>query len=793
MVAVMRTSRRVFLAGVPGAGLSAFAAAAPQFPATAPERTLFPQPADGAEAPINPPGFGWWRAPGASAYRLIIRSAGGATVYESAPLKDPVHLPDRTLAPGDYTWDVEALDAAGKAVARRGAWKLRVPKGLVEMPWSDPKAILARVPNDHPRYVFLKRDLPAVRASLKTTRREAWEHLKTAADRALKLPLPKPPNYDTFEGQNRQRLGYAAYFGDFRRYIDGGMAPLALAYLLSGDERYGLAAKKLFLEVASWGVEGLMSVSSRFGDEPGLSMGRHGPRAYDWLYDLFTPAERELARTVTADRARQILARLKRSDYLAKPEESHAGRLIAYLSEFAIALKGEAPDAHEWLDYSLRGLMTFYPHWGDSDGGWAEGPSYAMAYNTIYLGALESLRAAAGLDLYRRPFFGRVRRYFFYCISPVGEIKPFGDGAERGGAGSGGSSLMLHHGRRFRDASAVWYAQQVPDATGVGDGLIPLATEDTVKAAPPSTAPQAAVFRGIGWAALHSAIERPREDTFFLFKSSPFGSVSHSHADQNSFAVLKGGRALAIASGYYGPSYGQPHHALWTRQTKANNSILVDGKGQEVRSAAANGRIARFDHKRALTYVCGDAAAAYGGRLKGFLRHVLFLRPGAFVVLDELSAPAPAEFEWLLHAFEKMQADEAAGTVASLRQGASMRVKLSCPQGLRFTQTDQFETPYNQESPPEYQKKVENQWHFTASTKERATSTRIAAVMLVEGPGEKIACEWKTSGGRTGIAVETAAGKGEVWARLSGAGPKLEGVWRPARGPEERLTIDGGR
>jgi hypothetical protein len=784
----MRTTRRVFLAAAPGAGLTAFGAASPQFPTAPVPRTLFPQPADGAEAAVNPPGFGWWRAAGAQGYRLTVER-GSSTVYQSPVLKDPVHLPDRIFPPGDYRWDVEALDASGKTVARRGAWRFRVPAGLAELPWQDPKSLLARVPDGHPRYIFLKRDLAALRASLRTTRRAAWEQLKAAADRGLKLPLPKRPNYDTFDGATRQRLGYTRYFGDFRHYIDGGAAPLALAYLVSGEERYGLAAKKILLEVATWGVEGLMSVSSRFGDEPGLSMGRHGPRLYDWLYDLFTPSERDLVRQMTIDRARQILARLQRSDYLAKPEESHAGRLIAYLAEFAVALTGEAPDAHEWLDYSLRGLMTFYPHWGDDDGGWAEGPSYALAYNYIYLGALESLRAATGLDLYKRPFFGKVRRYFFYCISPVGEIRPFGDGAERGGAGTAGAALMLHHGRRFRDPSAVWYARQVPGTPGSDDGLLNLMTEDSVPAEAPSKAPQAAVFRGIGWAALHGALDRPGEDTFFLFKSSPYGSVSHSHADQNSFAILKGGQALAIASGYYGPSYGEPHHAEWTRQTKANNSILVNGQGQVVREASAAGKIARFDHRKAFTYVCGDAAAAYGGKLTKFLRHVLFLRPGAFVVLDELAAPGDAQFQWLLHAFERMQVDEGASTVASLRKGASLKVKLACPLGLRLAQTDRFDTPFNHNTPPEYQQERENHWHFTAATNRRAASTRIAAAMLVEGPGEKISWEWKSAGGRSGIAIETAGGKGEVWARLTGGGPLVEGVWRPARGPEERISM----
>ena len=125
----MRTSRRAFLASVPAASFPAWGAAT-GFPSTAPVRALFPQPADGAEAAINPPGFGWWRAAGAAAYRLIVRTASGKSAYEAAGLKDPVHLPDRALPPGDYTWDVEALDAAGKVLARRGAWRFRVPKGL---------------------------------------------------------------------------------------------------------------------------------------------------------------------------------------------------------------------------------------------------------------------------------------------------------------------------------------------------------------------------------------------------------------------------------------------------------------------------------------------------------------------------------------------------------------------------------------------------------------------------------------------------------------------------------------
>jgi hypothetical protein len=765
-----------------------FAAAPAAFPAeAASERVLFPQPLDAAAAAINPPGFAWWRAPGAASYRLEIRDRAGRRVYEAAGLPDPVHLPAAVLPPGEYAWDVEACDAEGKALARRGAWRFHLPAGLPEFPWIDAPTLLARVPGSHPRYMFLRDRLPEIRKTLHTTRRRAWEAVLAAAERHLATPLPKPPDYHTFPDKVRQRMGYTTYFRYLRGIVDSAMSTMALAYLLSGDERYGLAAKKILMEVESWGIEGPMSVLAPWGDEPGLSMAKHGHRVYDWLYDLFDESERARVRAITIGRARQVHERLKRADYLANPSESHNGRMIAYLSEYAVVLKDEAPDAADWLDYSLRALTTFYPHWGDSDGGWAEGVAYALAYNTIYLGALESLRAAADYDLYQRPFFRSVRRFFLYCTSPAAEMKPFGDGFS-GPVGGGGSGLMSHFGRRLQDPACLWYAEQA--GTSTGDPLLSLLTEDTLKPAPPSDLPSAAVFRGIGWAGLHSALDQPGEDAFVLFKSSPFGSVSHSHADQNSFCVFKGGHALAIPSGYYGPSYGMPHHDRWTRQTKAHNSVLVDGHGQVVRTRKAAGRIADFRCQKRLTYVCGDAGPAYGGRLAGFRRHVVFLRPAILVTLDELEAPQPAEYRWLLHAFERMALNEERGEVVSSRGGATLTVNLACQAGLAFGQTDKFDTPYNEGNPPEYHEERADQWHFAARTKERAARTRIAAAMVIRGPGEAFETGWLSRPGQTGVRFASPEGKGEVWLHLAPNAARLvEATWQPAKGEPERLTI----
>jgi len=64
-----------------------------------------------------------------------------------------------------------------------------------------------------------------------------------------------------------------------------------------------------------------------------------------------------------------------------------------------------------------------------------------------------------------------------------------------------------------------------------------------------------------------------------LAKSSPFGSISHSYADQNTFSLFAFGKPLIITSGHY-VAYGSQMHLNWRKQTKSSNTLLIDGLGQ---------------------------------------------------------------------------------------------------------------------------------------------------------------------------------------------------------------------
>ncbi|GIX07027.1 MAG: hypothetical protein KatS3mg115_1430 [Candidatus Poribacteria bacterium] len=669
-----------------------------------------------------------------------------------------------------------------------------------EQPWVAPAELLGRVPGEHPRLLYPRAQLEAARAELAET--PALEALIRRAERLLDLQPPKEPTYDRIEDPTERRMAYTEAFREFRRYIDGGMEPLAMAFLLTGERRFGEVAARILVHVAQWDPEGISSILAPYGDEIGLSLCKCGARAYDWLYELLSESERETVRRMVLARGNQMLRRLKeRHDFLAFPGESHAGRLPGYLCEHAIAL-AEEPDAERWLDYALRALMTVFPHWGGPDGGWAEGINYGRSYNTIFLLPFESVRRVLGVDLWQRPFFRKVRyASSFYCSSPRGEVTPFGDG-ETSGNGRGTAPLMGFYANRFGDPVVRWWSE-VADPGGYPRSPLALIEPDRVRPEPPpEEMPPDAVFRGVGWAALHGELSRPDRETLVLFKSSPYGSTSHSHADQNTFAILKGGRALATPSGYYGPSYGMPHHARYTRQTKAHCGVLVEGEGQLDRSEDPIGKIVAFSTSKRIGYVAGDATDAYGGRLSRYLRHVVLVRPNFVVILDDLEAPESVTIQWLLHALEPMGLEERNGVGQSvqLRRGeATLTFLLETPGGFHLSQTDRFDVPYNEGNPPAYHREVADHYHFAATTRERTPRRRIAAFGWIQTPEEEASGErLRAPEGWVAVAVRMDGGTATAAVRLRPEAPAWEEApdvglalvrWTSETGEEDSLRI----
>ena len=60
---------------------------------------------------------------------------------------------------------------------------------------------------------------------------------------------------------------------------------------------------------------------------------------------------------------------------------------------------------------------------------------------------------------------------------------------------------------------------------------------DIITADSPSDIDKLRWFKGVGWVAIQHRMDVPNQHIQFVMKSSSFGSISHSHGDQNAFCL----------------------------------------------------------------------------------------------------------------------------------------------------------------------------------------------------------------------------------------------------------------
>lgn len=706
-------------------------------------------PEDGMVVGINPPAFVWVPM---GALRYAVQWAQDKSFAHPQTVRElelSIFTPGHVLKPGKWWWryGVEVRDQIAWSKPRQ----FTIPEDAPELPFELP-ALVANLPEGHPRLWVRAEELEEWRASVRTN--PVFQRVLADADKQAGLDtgsIPEPCAYT--EEEKQKSAAWVKHWSEMRNQATaaGHRAwMLGLAYLGTGEDKYAQAGKRWLLHVCSWDPAGTTSL--KYNDEAGMPLVYSIPRAYDWLYPALTEEERQRVCEAYAVRGAEAFRVLRNMPFHSNPYSSHPGRWINFLGEGATCFHGEIPEAAEWLSYILQCYRAVYPAWGRDDGGWAEGPNYWKWYILYSFTWMDVARRALGFHVERRPFFRNTGYFKLYSNPPGSGMSPFGDSASESRPDSIDKTIMWHFGELFGEPAFKWFAQQIKG--GLSYPLHDLFwSTNKVAAAPPVNLPDARLFPAIGLAAMHSALEDPASDVMVLLKSSPYGSISHSHADQNAFYLQAGGEPLFIDSGWY-PWYSSPHHDQWTRETKAHNCVTYDGgQSQAKRLRSANGRITDFATTPAFHYAVGDATPAYQGAVKHFVRRVLFARPDIVFVFDDLTSEKPRRWEWWLHALQPMTVEEAAQAVSAASGTARARCSLVWPQGLSFKQTTGFEPP------PENDKA--DQSHCVATVAQPSAEQFFLAAISVAW-GELTPLSATLNRGSNYLAAKVRLGEGEV-------------------------------
>ncbi len=595
----------------------------------------------------------------------------------------------------------------------------------------------ALVPAAAPRTLVLAGRVDAFLAYVTTgTGKVGFEKIRADFDKdylGLAFP-PEPLTYGNPEPSERDSAKANRWRAaqDTCGLVAGVANAGALLWLGTGDERYLAKAKEFILKACDWSLDpsgwkkgpSVGATSILYNDEAHFRLWRKLPLAYDLLRDRFTPAERALI--VAHFRARGVqsaawvregrVEKVRRNSLEGKPA-SHPIRFMAMTGLGALALWDDLPDeSRDWWHLAYSFYRDRFPMWGGDDGGWAEGIAYWRG--TIEHASFQDALVAIGDPLaYRTPFWKNTPYFLLYNVQPY-RHSGFGDLSKAGkfSLEPASAEYLIHLSRVLDDGRLVTYSglaegSESPAEAGIGglDRVYPTAEEFLVRnftvAHLPVPSPVALdtlapyrFFADVGWVSLHSALGRPKDDIHVTFKSSSYGSFSHSHADQNAFVLNAYGESLAINSGYR-EFHRSPHHKGWTWQTKSKNALLIDGLGQKAQDASAAGHIVQFDTGPRFERALGDATAAYQslqpkGRVVSVLRDLVFIDRRYVVLRDRVELTTPGRITWQLHAERPITWDEE-GIAQITGTAATLTARLASSAGVVWKATikDRFDVP----------------------------------------------------------------------------------------------------
>ena len=652
---------------------------------TAGRLTIDYAPADNATPVENPPRFMWLPVVDEQArYVLQISQDANFPVADTlifSDIRNNFFTPDVQLYNATYHWCYAQWDNTKAEVCSNWSTvrSFTLDKNSSICPLVDRKDRYQFVNKGHPRLWLDDKALTTFKTKVASDNTHcSWDNFfeKSVQPWLERDIMPEPARYPN---NTRTAPIWRQTYIDCQELIYA-IRHLAVAGSVLDDQSMLDKAKSWLLSAAAWDPEG--STSRSYTDEWAFRVTVALAWGYDWLYEQMDETERKTVRVALLARTRQVADHvIAHANIHLFPYDSHAVRSVsAVLIPACIAMWDEEPEAKEWLDYSIDFLSTVYSPWTDDQGGWAEGPHYWMTGMAYFIEAANLLKSYFSIDLYQRPFLQKTGDFPLYTKAPSTRRATFGDDSTMG------DLVCLKVGYNMRQFAGVtgnkayqWYFEEVKrNDPGTEmmfynygwwdlnfDELMYQHDYPIIEAQPPAPEDTLRWFKGTGWAGIQYQPQDPDKSIHFVMKASGFGSISHSHGDQNAFCLAAFGEDLAIQSGHY-IAFNSDMHLNWRRQTRSKNAILINGRGQyadkdKMLAMSATGKLNKVEKHSDHIYLQGDATAAYqhfNPSVTKVEREVYYIQDQYFVFVDSIDADEAVDIQWLLHANGEMQLGE---------------------------------------------------------------------------------------------------------------------------------------
>lgn len=582
--------------------------------------------------------------------------------YRSGKLNWDLYNVHEELTVGDWYWRFRKVDEAGKAGIWSEVYKFTVTGK--EPVFVTPKfeVLKQNIPVGHPRInCFLEEKIKKV-SPIANTHPEYTDLTNRAnGSGGLGVTLPANPHdygMETLANNTRNYLYTAWKLTQDKKYYD---KILALGRILIN---YGITDDQL-KKYGNFEAGGIVDVVSL---------------CYDVCQEEMTEDEKvkaeELIMKIVSYYYYSFTGRIENHIF-----DNHTWQIVLRnMTQGALVICQKYPEAMTALEYFYELWTGRAPASGfNRDGAWQNGISYFATNNyTLYWMAM-LFSNLTSTDFLAHPWYQNAGKAITYTWLPQSGNCSFGDGTDKWMTEPARMQVgfMDFLARETGDPYATWYVKECAATlkTNLELRLYRVAQGDAAYPAQDLSEDDFDNFiwhKDIGEGVAHSDMLDINTNLSLAFRSSPFGSGSHTLADQNSFKLLYKGRIVYMNAGYY-QNFADKHSLLQYRNTRGHNTIMINNIGQPF-TTNAYGNLCRGLNGENIAYFLGDASHAYCGTsdywqsnfaaagisqtpefgfgdnpLNNYRRHIFMLRPNKVVIYDDLGADEPATWQWLLH------------------------------------------------------------------------------------------------------------------------------------------------
>ncbi len=283
--------------------------------------------------------------------------------------------------------------------------------------------------------------------------------------------------------------------------------------------------------------------------------------------------------------------------------------------------------------------------------GWESSPSYNSGW-VVHLTVIARLLEALGTRIWDRPKFRRMYRWAAEMTCLDHFTPSIGDaGTVTGGHVALGSDTLMAAYKGTGDPFVGELLRK--ESTGFNsfeslleDPVVPVPHEDGPAELKRITA-DSRLLGGFGLALLRSGRGRERTAVSLYYGRA---ATEHAHFDRLNIELFAYGRKLIPDLGYGEHAAEGDRPAIWTKNTLAHATVVVDGRRQDTQGP---GRLEQFVRAGGLTWVQVDAPETYH-HTSEYRRVVALieLAKDARYVLDYFRVAGGTQHDFSLHGFE---------------------------------------------------------------------------------------------------------------------------------------------